>query len=435
MLQRSSMLSLSLLALVFSGQSLQASAAFLTFSPSTGLNLSGNAGGAAVMQVVTLLNTGSAPTDWVMASSAPWLTTSPARGTALAAGSSVTITVIANPASLIPSSGAGYTASLTPQGSGTSSSLAVTFSVSGTFFTVSPNPINVPVLAGRQQILENVAQLNGNAAVAITVTSGGAWLSADAGAAAPAPFSIVVNATFLTASTTPYQGNLLIQCITGTSCVPLNVPVNLTVYAQIALTCTPTAGPAQVGVAYSSTCAVTGGNNSYLWSLGAGALPSGLSLSSTTGNTIRISGTPAVAGPYSYTIRVNDTSAVAPQTATQIFSGTITAAAPTTLSASPANLSFGSYIVGGTPPGAQNISLSSTSPASGLAFTSTLGSDCAWLTLSPTAGSTPATLNASSIPPTRQSVIIPASSLLTRAGSRPALRSPRLLRLGPVVHL
>ena len=395
MWKRRSMLLPSLLAIVFCGQSLQAAGAVLTFSPSS-VTLSGNSGGPPVTQVVTLLNNGSGATDWVMGvdPTAPWLTASPASGKSLAAGGSVSITVTANPANLKPNSSPGYVANITPQGATFNVPLGVTFNVSGTSIAVSPNPINLSVLAGTQQVFQNEALIIGNASVSITVTSG-AWLTADTGAQAPAPFSIIVNARTLNASSTPYQGNLLIQCIGGFQCIAQNVPVNLTVYSQLTLSCAPTAGPAQVGVAYSTTCAASGGNNSYLWQIGAGSLPSGLSLSSMTGKTIQVSGTPSTAGPYRYAISVNDTSAVAPQTASQTFSGTIVPPAPPTLSASPASLPFGSYIVGGAAPPAQSISLSSASPASGLAFTSTLGSDCVWLTLSPTAGSTPASVTAS----------------------------------------
>ncbi len=394
MLLRPGILLPSLFAITFCGQSLQAAGAALYFSPSS-LTFSGNSGGSAVTQTVTLLNNGTGATDWVIAvdSTAPWLTASPARGTGLAPGSTVTITVTANPANLKPSSGTGYVANITPQGNGVNVPLSVTLNVSGTSIVVIPNPISLSVLAGTQQIFSNVAQINGNTNVTITVTSG-AWLTADADVLAPSPFSVTVNSMGLNASSTPYQGSLLVQCAGGVPCIPQNVPVNLTVYSQLTLNCVPTAGPAQVGVAYSTTCTASGGNNSYLWRISTGSLPAGIALSSGTGKTIQVSGTPATAGPYSFTIGVSDTSAQA-QSASQAFSGAIVPAAPPTLLASPASLSFGSYIVGGTVPAAQSISLNSASPASGLAFTSTLGSDCLWLTLSPTSGSTPTTVTAS----------------------------------------
>jgi uncharacterized protein (TIGR03437 family) len=381
----------SLFAIAFCGQSLQAAGAFLTFSPSR-VTFSGSSGGMAVTQTVSLLNTGSAATDWTLSvdSTAPWLTVSPASGRGLAAGGSVTITVTANPANLNPNASPGYQANITPQGS-PSAPLGVTFNVSGTSIGVIPNPISVSVLAGTQVTFTNVAQISGKANVTITVTSG-TWLTAVLSGQAPAPFSVIVDATNLTASTTPYQGSLLIQCTSGPSCIAQSIQVVLTVYSQLTLNCVPAAGPAQVGIAYSTTCTASGGDNSYLWSIATGSLPAGVSLSATTGGIIQVSGTPTTAGPYSYAIGVSDRSPH-PLSTAQTFRGTI--APSPTLSASPSTLSFGSYIVGGTLPTAQTISLSSHNPDSGLAFTTTPGSDCAWLTLSPVAVSTPVSLGAS----------------------------------------
>ncbi len=256
-----------------------------------------------------------------------------------------------------------------------------------------PNPINISVLANTQQVFPNIAQINGSASVSIMVTSG-SWLSADASALTPAPFSISINTQGLLPSSTPYQGSLLVQCNGVAPCIAQTVPVNLTVYSQVTVKCTPATGPTQVGVAYSTTCVAAGGSNSFIWSLGAGSLPAGLSFSATTGNTIQVSGTPTTAGPYSFTVRTSENGPQV-QLASQIFSGTIAAAAPPTLTAAPSTVPLGSYTLGGTVPGAVNIALTSTNPASGMAFTSTLGSGCAWLTLSPSAGSTPATINAS----------------------------------------
>ena len=352
MLQRPSMLLPALFAITFFGQSLQAVPA-LIFNPSS-TTLSGSSGSFAVAQTVTLINSGDTATDWSLAvdATATWLTASPASGKALAAGASVTITVTANPANLKPNSSPGYMANIRPQGTAVVVPLSVTFNVIGTAISVSPNPIALSILAGTQQAFANVAQINGNANVTITVTSG-AWLVADGSATTPAPFSIGVNALNLTPSTTPYQGSLLIQCASGPTCIAQTVPVNLTVYSPATLTCSPTTGPTQVGVPYSTKCTAAGGDNSYLWSISLGSLPAGITLSSNTGSTIQVSGTPTTAGPYKYTLYVVDRSVQAPQSATQVFSGTIAPAAPPTLTASPSSLSFGSYIVGGTAPASQ----------------------------------------------------------------------------------
>jgi thermitase len=71
-----------------------------------------------------------------------------------------------------------------------------------------------------------------------------------------------------------------------------------------------------VGVSYSKTLAATGGVSPYSWSVSAGALPAGLSLSSSG----VISGAPTTAGSYSFTVRVTDSKSA---TATRNLSITV----------------------------------------------------------------------------------------------------------------
>ncbi|HEY4991302.1 MAG TPA: putative Ig domain-containing protein [Nakamurella sp.] len=76
----------------------------------------------------------------------------------------------------------------------------------------------------------------------------------------------------------------------------------------------------QVGVAYSDPLTAAGGTTPYTWSVSAGSLPPGLTLSSSTGV---VSGTPAAGGTFSFTVKVTD---AAGKTATQPTSITIVAA-------------------------------------------------------------------------------------------------------------
>jgi hypothetical protein len=59
-----------------------------------------------------------------------------------------------------------------------------------------------------------------------------------------------------------------------------------------------------LGTAYSATPTVSGGVGSITWSIISGSLPPGLSLNTSTG---AITGTPTVAGSYSFTLRATDT--------------------------------------------------------------------------------------------------------------------------------
>lgn len=78
------------------------------------------------------------------------------------------------------------------------------------------------------------------------------------------------------------------------------LPITITTTPTISTSSLPNA---TIGVAYSQTLTATGGTTPYTWSIVTGALPAGLSLSSSG----VISGTPAAAGgPISVTFKVND---------------------------------------------------------------------------------------------------------------------------------
>jgi Putative Ig domain len=81
----------------------------------------------------------------------------------------------------------------------------------------------------------------------------------------------------------------------------------------------------QVGVAYSTALAASGGTTPYSWSISSGALPGGLTLSAAG----TISGTPTASGSFSFTAKVTDSTTPTAQTATQAFTITIAAAVTT----------------------------------------------------------------------------------------------------------
>ncbi|MDQ4134306.1 MAG: Ig domain-containing protein, partial [Actinomycetota bacterium] len=75
--------------------------------------------------------------------------------------------------------------------------------------------------------------------------------------------------------------------------------------------------PAQIGVSYATGVFADGGVPPYRWSVVAGQLPPGLSLTTSPG---RITGTPTAAGTFTFTLRVTDE---AGQQATRQFSITV----------------------------------------------------------------------------------------------------------------
>jgi len=80
--------------------------------------------------------------------------------------------------------------------------------------------------------------------------------------------------------------------------VTLNVPINPTITTPAG-----TLPGATFGAAYTASLAATGGITPYTWSITQGALPTGLSISSTTG---AISGSSTAAGTASFTVTITD---------------------------------------------------------------------------------------------------------------------------------
>ncbi|NIM52728.1 MAG: hypothetical protein GTO22_26365, partial [Gemmatimonadales bacterium] len=71
-------------------------------------------------------------------------------------------------------------------------------------------------------------------------------------------------------------------------------------YATLVLTTTSLPN-ATATVPYSETLVATGGDSTYTWSVTVGSLPTGLSLTASTG---LISGTPSVLGSQTFTVQV-----------------------------------------------------------------------------------------------------------------------------------
>jgi hypothetical protein len=79
-----------------------------------------------------------------------------------------------------------------------------------------------------------------------------------------------------------------------------------------------------VGSNYSATVQATGGTGAYTWNVTSGALPSGVTLSATTG---QLSGTPGTAAQYNFTLQVTDSASPA-NTSSKSYSVTISTSTP-----------------------------------------------------------------------------------------------------------
>src|SRR5581483_11009933 len=85
---------------------------------------------------------------------------------------------------------------------------------------------------------------------------------------------------------------------------PLSITIQSGPPAALTIT-TSTMASGVVSVAYSATLGAQGGTSPYTWSISAGTLPAGLSLSASTG---AITGSPTAGGTSSFTVTVHDNS-------------------------------------------------------------------------------------------------------------------------------
>jgi len=150
-----------------------------------------------------------------------------------------------------------------------------------------------------------------------------------------------------------------------------NGALSFNVIGTTVLTITTSSLPADtVGLAYNQTLQAANGTAPYTWAISSGSLPSGLSLSGSTG---AITGTPTTAGTSSFTAQVTDSVSA---TATQALSIVVSAAVSITTSSLPNGNVGGAYsqtlsATGGT--GALAWSLTSGSLPSGLSLNASTG--------------------------------------------------------------
>ena len=154
-------------------------------------------------------------------------------------------------------------------------------------------------------------------------------------------------------------------------------PVAITISAP-SIGISPTVlSPTTASVAFSSTLSASNGTAPYVYSITAGSVPTGMTLNSATGT---LSGTPAAAGPYTFTVTVTDANGAS---GSRAYSGAVNIAAPIAgaLSASVAANSSANPITLNLSGGAATSVAVASAPSHGTATASGTG-----ITYTPAAG-------------------------------------------------
>ena len=339
-----------------------------------------------------------------------WLGVTSGSGTTPA---SVGVTV--NPAGLTANT---YNGTVTIAASGaTPQTVAVSLVVSSApTITVSPSAINFNYALGAAVPPGQLLNIGGGASgMSFSASAGASWISlTPASGPLPGLVNVGLNATGLTAGT--YHGNITITS-SGASNSPLAVPVTLTVTGVAAtLSVTPSAvnftGLAGGSAPANQTVSVTSTGTSAL-SLGieGGAWLSATISSATAPATVTISANQSglTSGTYAGLIIITSVGATnSPQT----IPVQLVVSASTTITATPANLSF-AFVLGNANPPAQTINVTSTQP---LSFSTSVASNT-WLTVTNSATTTPAPLTVSVNPGSLAAGTYNTSITITSAGA------------------
>jgi hypothetical protein len=197
--------------------------------------------------------------------------------------------------------------------------LSSTGVISGTPTTAGSSSFTVQVKDSKSATATKSLAITVNAALSVTTTSltagstGTAYSQALAASGGRTPYTWSVTSGSLPAGLTLSSAGVLSGTPTtaGSSSFTVQAMDANSKTATRALTLTINAAPGIststlpdgfAGTAYSQTLAATGGKTPYTWARTAGALPTGLTLS-TAGV---ISGTPTAAGSSSFTVQVKD---------------------------------------------------------------------------------------------------------------------------------
>jgi len=279
-------------------------------------------------------------------------------------------------------------------GTVTSGTATLTVTTAAVAPTIVTQPVNQTVTAGQTATFAVVA--GGTAPLSYQWQKSGVNISGATAASYTTPVT-----------TTSQSGTTFDVVVTNTAGTVTSGTATMTVNAAVvAPTITTSSLPnGQEGLAYSSSLAASGGTAPYSWSVSAGSLPAGLTLS----NAGQISGTPTASGTSSFTVEVKDSSSPA-QSATKNLSIVVAGVTPlqittTTLPDGQVNSAYSMTVVasGGTMPYTWSIAAGSL-PA-GLSLGASSGQILGTPTTTGTSSFTISVKDASAVPQTATQVL------------------------------
>src|SRR6202035_4203699 len=254
----------------------------------------------------------------------------------------------------------------------TAGTFSFTAKVTDAAARTSTAPLQITITPAPLVISTTSPLTSGQAAVAYSATLGATggttpytW-SVSAGAL---PGGLTLSSAGLLSGTPTTAGTFSFTAkVTDAAARTATAPLQITIApAPLVISTTSPLTSGQATVAYSATLAATGGTTPYTWSVSAGALPGGLTLSSAG----LLSGTPTTAGTFSFTAKVTDAAAqtataplqisIAPApllitTTSPLTSGQATVAYSATLAATGGTTPYTWSVTGGALPGGLTLS-------------------------------------------------------------------------------
>ena len=338
---------------------------------------------AAGTQSVALGSTGSA-LSYTTSSNAGWLTALPSAGTAPG-----TLSVSVNTTGLAPGNYSGLV-TVTPTGAAPQD-VAVTLNLAPPAqLSLAPTALVFDGVSGAASpASKSVAVASTGSALAYSVTSSAAWLSASP-ASGTSPGNVNVSANTSGLAVGVYTGTLTFTPPAGSTPQTVTVTLNITLAPQLTVAPASLTFDAQSGGAAPAAkpvnIASTGTALNYTIGSNAAWLTAA-PLSGATPASISVSVNPAglATGTYSGVISMS-----APGATPQTVPVTLNITAAPQLIVSPSLLTF-TAVAGGAAPAVQGLQVTST----GTPFGITATSNDAWLTVAPNSGTTPATLSVS----------------------------------------